>query len=514
MKKAFGITAGIATVIFFLNYSCNTDTATNNNSSDTTLAEGEKLAHEYCISCHAFPEPALLDKQTWETGVLPRMAQLMHEENYFAADNAGGTPGDNHPSGGQQDEIFPDEKWKKITAYYNAAAPEKLPERNDSLSPVQMGMKNFTAHSLYNKFKNPVTTLVYIDTVTKKIFFGDGGAGKVYLTNSLLNLTDSFFTGPGATDIHPGKIISVVAIGDIVPSDEPRGKLENVNKHGEPMPVIGNLRRPVQATYADLNNDGRQDIIISEFGFRQGALNWFENTGNGSYTRHLLRALPGAVRTEVFDFNKDGKPDIIALMAQADEGIFIYYNEGNGQFKEERVLRFPPVYGSNYFRLFDFNGDGFMDIIATNGDNADYSMILKPYHGIRIFYNDGHNRFNEKYFLPVYGAQKAIPADFDNDGDIDIASIAFYPDYEKHAEETFIYWENNGNSTYKRYTFSGFADGRWLTMDAGDMDGDGDKDIILGSALIPVGHVPELLINKWQSSPVSVTILENTFNKK
>src|SRR3954463_5970956 len=35
---------------------------------------GEELAHAYCSSCHAFPEPQLLDRRTWQNGVLPQMA--------------------------------------------------------------------------------------------------------------------------------------------------------------------------------------------------------------------------------------------------------------------------------------------------------------------------------------------------------------------------------------------------------------------------------------------------------
>jgi hypothetical protein len=201
-------------------------------------------------------------------------------------------------------------------------------------------------------------------------------------------------------------------------------------------------------------------------------------------------------------------------MAQGDEGVFIYYNEGAGTFKEEKVIGFPPVYGSNYFQLFDFNGDGFMDILTTQGDNADYSIVFKPYHGIRIFLNDGQNHFTQKIFLPLNGAQKAMPADFDRDGDIDLVSISFNPNYERSPEESFLLWENTGNYRYKRHSFSGFADGRWLTMDAGDMDGDGDQDIILGSALLPVGQVPPPLIEDWQRKRVSITILENLQVKK
>lgn len=36
---------------------------------------------------------------------------------------------------------------------------------------------------------------------------------------------------------------------------------------------------------------------------------------------------------------------------------------------------------------------------------------------------------------------------------------------------------------FDAFTFSGSADGRWMAMDAGDMDGDGDLDILLGSMI-------------------------------
>jgi FG-GAP-like repeat len=506
MKKTAVITV-LAIFIFSINYSCN-------NNGNATVAEGEKLARVHCISCHAFPDPSLLDKRTWGADVLPKMAELMFVENFYNPFNASGPLGDMPDARVSPESFFPYDKWEKIVKYYAAAAPAKPLERKETLSPVRMGLKNFSAHSFYNVASHPVTTLVYFDTIGKRIFFGEGDAGKIFIANSSLKIDDSLFTGIGATDIHfDDKGTSVITMGILKPSDARLGKLEIVNNGKKPITLIDSLQRPLQAAYADLNNDSREDIIISEFGFRQGSLGWFENKGKGKYEKHILRALPGAIRTEVYDFNKDGRPDIAALMAQGDEGVFVYYNEGNGQFREDKVLRFPPSYGSNYFQLFDFNGDGFTDIITTHGDNGDYSVILKPYHGIRIFYNNGNNKFEEKIFLPVFGAQKAIPADFDNDGDIDIVSISFFPDYDKFPMESFIYWENSGDSMYIRYTFSGFSDGRWITMDAGDMDDDGDKDIILGNAFFTLGNVPKALIDKWQNLQLSVIVLENKINK-
>lgn len=490
----------------FLVY-CNTGCT---DSREKVIKEGKELAHVYCASCHAFPDPAMLNKIAW-SDVLPKIAELMRVDAYYNPFDISGPEGDQPATRAGKDQLFPYEKWEKIVKYYMATAPVNQPARIKELPPVETGLKNFAIHSLYNKVDIPFTTMVKMDTVRRRILFADGNAQELFISDTRLKVIDSFRVFTGATDINLEKNPApVISMGILKPSDGKLGKLALALKGKDPVIIIDSLQRPVHSSYADLNGDQKEDIVISEFGFRHGALAWFENVGKDHYEKHLLRDLPGATRTEVFDFNLDGKPDIIALMAQADEGIFIYYNEGNGKFREERVLQFSPEYGSNYFQLVDFNGDGLMDILATNGDNADYSMVLKAFHGIRIFLNDGTNHFTEKTFLPVYGVQKAVPADIDNDGDMDIVSISFFPDYEKHPEESFVVWENTGNSNFRGFTFEGVTDGRWITLDVGDMDRDGDQDIILGNAVMKFGKVPAALMEKWNMHSPSVVLLENT----
>jgi len=66
------------------------------------------------------------------------------------------------------------------------------------------------------------------------------------------------------------------------------------------------------------------------------------------------------------------------------------------------------------------------------------------------------------------------------------------------------------------FTVSTFAEcisGRWLTMDAGDLEGDGADDIVLGSLTKMPTLVPEALKNTWLEKGPSVMILKNNLHK-
>jgi hypothetical protein len=161
----------------------------------------------------------------------------------------------------------------------------------------------------------------------------------------------------------------------------------------------------------------------------------------------------------------------------------LFPNDGGGNFGgRPRVLaRFPPVYGSMYFTMRDFNGDGRMDIVYVNGDNFDYSRVLKPYHGVRILENDGRQTFHERFFFPVYGAARAEVADFDRDGDFDILTTSNFADRQNHPERGIMFLANAGGYDFRPYAFSIAAANRWNVMASADLNKDGSLDVVVGA---------------------------------
>ena len=479
---------------------------------DSTDSEGRRLAKLYCQSCHVFAEPDLLDRTTLREWVLPTLAKILGLPPELA-----GLPPKKHQREDEQPGIYPQEPlipvevWVPIVEYYLQAAPEQLLPQGPRTA-ISRDLGQFDVLTPEYRVENPFTTLVAINE--GRIYAGDSRERSLAILDGQGQLVQKLRLNLTPTDIDWREgTIWVTSIGSPFPSDDPQGLLMAVAKEGDTLLSVGRrvlreLSRPVATSFADLDGDGAEEIVVSEFGNRLGHLSYFIAEEDGGYEERWLNQYPGAISHYVRDFNGDGRPDIVALMGQAREGVFIYYNRGDGTFEESYVVQWPPSYGAAHLSLVDFDGDGDLDLLTANGDNADYALLLKPYHGVRLYLNDGRNRFAEAYFLPLNGAYKAQAADFDGDGDFDIAAIGFFADYAGAPAEAFVYLRNEGGMQFAPSTFDEVLAGRWLTMDVGDIDLDGDEDIVLGSFAMGWSNVSAELEASWRRGP-SVLILKN-----
>ncbi|WP_460935760.1 FG-GAP repeat domain-containing protein [Spirosoma humi] len=446
--------------------------------SDPYIAAGQKLALQHCSTCHLAVSPNTLDKETWEKHVLPAMAPRLGLESY---------DGGLYYAGNKAVISYDD--WQKIVAYYLTLAPPKL-------KPAQPSAVNDWAIFSLEKpqrdtSKTAETTLVTVDTISHQLYTSDGLRNDLTRWDQQLRPTlQKQLKSPAVNaqffrDKQGNEQGLFTCLGTMLPDDNAKGELVGLAISGtqpaEPATLFANLPRPLQSLPADLNKDGLTDWVVCGFGHLVGGLYWLQQGPNHAFTKHPIREVAGAIQATTGDFNADGWPDLMVLFAHADEGIWLFLNDKKGGFTEQNLLRFPPVSGSTSFQLVDFNKDGRLDILYTSGDNSDYSQILKPYHGVYVYLNEGNFRYKQTYFYPINGCVKAMAADFDLDGDLDIVSIAFFADFLDNPAEGCVYLEQEKTLQFQAHTLPVSSYGRWICMDVTDWDQDGDPDILLGN---------------------------------
>ena len=473
----------------------------------------KKLYNVQCASCHLLPSPKDLPKEIWRTGVLPEMAARMgiRDSNYnpFAGRSFGEREQMIRSGVYNTKPSLSKKEWTLLKDYIIQMAPDSLTQIPTRTLRKDLSLFNERPINLDSV---PGSSISFLDVAKDGTVMAGNLRGNLlkydYKKNRTVKKTNygSLVTWYNAKD----NVDYITMVGILDPSERKAG-LVYKDSVAQLEQVAGELHRPVHTSVYDFNGDGKDEIIISEFGNLTGVLSlWYLE--DSVYKKKVLFGQPGVIRTIVKDMNGDGKADIVLLSTQGNEGITILYQTSPLSFKSDTVIRFNPVYGSSWFDLVDYDGDGDDDIITVNGDNGDKSFVNKPYHGMRIHINDGSNNFEEKFFFPMYGATRFTANDFDEDGDIDVAIVSSFPDYEKNADFSFVYLENIVAENFE-FNMFGLKDpsiGRWLLIASNDMDGDGDKDIVLSAFSYYFTPVPDDLFKFWNESNVDLMVLENT----
>ena len=472
----------------------------------------KQMVQMYCGACHIAPDPSHLPKDLWEKNVLPEMASFygIQKQGYGLLKKR--KPEDMEVI--KSLNIYPetqtisDETWQIIKDYYINNAPESIPVPKERKNRTK-NLKSFKRQDidLVGLPESLITSLVYDDS-KNKVWVGEdrlmayswtlknGSANKIVTSSTVSHI-----------EIE-SDVVYMLEMGSLLPSEQKKGSVSMISNDKKKM-IVDKLGRPVYMNVNDLNEDGKNEIVVCNFGNISGGLEIYQQVGD-EFEKIFTHQQAGAIKSLVHDMNNDGRKDLIVMFAQGDESIYIFYQKEDLKFEMEKELRFNPLFGSNDFVLADYDGDGDMDIVVAQGDNADVSVSPKPYHGIRIFINT-NNKFEEEFFYPLYGATKVIAHDFDEDGDMDLAATAFFQEYEISPTEGFIYLENvdSQNFIFESFSLKSTDPVKSYTIEKGDVDQDGDMDIIFGLFSWPITTVPPSLKTLWQSAPYDMTILFN-----
>lgn len=451
---------------------------------------GEGLAKTWCSSCHLFPKPQLLDKRTWTDKVLPDMGARLGFKTF--------RDGTYRPNSKVPDGVYASEpmmekaEWEQIKSWYEDNAPKQLAlPRWQSRTRLEQFRIEVPARKEHDF---PAATAILIDEISHRLLVGDGHEINMKIYGKDLSLLSEVRTGGIVSRILPlssGGHLATVIGGTISPTEDEHGLLIEVSTSGINRLVRG-LRRPVDVAFGDFNKDGKTDYVIAGFGTHFGELTLHLSQADGTLRETILLNEAGATSVKV------AGDDLLVLMAQGDERIIRLKNFASDQaVVAETIIRFPPSQGSSSMSVLDFNSDGIMDLLYTAGDNADISPAYKPYHGVYLFIGQPDKTFRQEMFFHLDGAYGAVAEDFDQDGDMDIAVISYFPNIGQGLDETgFVYLQNNDGNFKAKYVEGIGNLGRFVAISAGDIDGDGDVDIALANlAFGPPGPMkisPEL----------------------
>ncbi|MEO7213629.1 VCBS repeat-containing protein [Mucilaginibacter sp.] len=514
MKRTFLLTSCILSGVVILSIStiingCKSTTAPGYALTGDTLADGKALVQRHCTKCHALVPVNALTKDVWTVHSLPGMAA------YFAIK----TYGIEYYKEDKDTSGMSLQNWQAIVSYYKKFAPDTLAAAKAPV-PLLNDWAGFTLKKAARSNDICFTTMVAANPKTGKIYTGDLVSNNLTEWDNQYKIANALKLPSAAVNLNflpdsagiPQAIVS--CIGRLDPVDFPNGRAFKVNLSGNSQLnlVQSELARPVQTLSADFDKDGQNEIVVCAPGNLKGGVYVLKlDAAKKNYKQTPITERPGAAQAATGDFNNDGWADVMVLYGSGDEGLVMYLNNKKGGFDAWELLKFPPVNGSSSFQLADTDHDGDLDLIYTSGYNFRDSRILKPYHGLYIYKNTGNFNFKQEWFYPINGCTKAIAADFDGDGDLDIATSAFFADMKNKPAEEFIYFEQDKAMQFKPHAIPVSQNGRWMSMDVSDINHDGKPDILLANYASGFLFQPNFTPNWDEHTPFIV--LENHTKK-
>jgi hypothetical protein len=446
-----------------------------------SAVEIEPQVRTFCSGCHAFPEPATFPQDSWAREV---------QRGY----------GFYHKSG--RTDLKPP-RLQQVIGWYRGQAPPSLEippaGAGESPSPIRFERRELARLPIEDGPAVAHLSCGRAGDNELRLFACDMRAGVVWLVTPVTDTATPIARVPNPARLVPADLDSdgredfiIADLGSFMPEDHARGAvwwLRQAEDQWSCRPLVTGLGRVCDAEPIDFDLDGDPDLVVAEFGWREtGRILLLEHQGLQDGVPDLkprvLDPRHGTIHVPVVDFNVDGAPDFLALIGQEHEVVELFENQRNGAFQARRVFQAEnPAFGSSGIEVVDLDGDGDLDVLYTNGDSLDSSQA-KAYHAVRWLENDGRMPFAAHEVRRLPGVERALSGDLDGDGDLDIVAVSLLPGgvLKTSAARQFaavIWLEQTAPREFATHVIE-YDRCEYLTCALADWDGDGRLDLLVG----------------------------------